>query len=373
MAREDYYAVLGVSRTATNSEIKAAYRRLTLENHPDRHPGDSEAEERYRLVNEAYDTLSDPPARARYDARILLAGSIDLAQPFGVNTARNLFGNVFGDLFGTQKRQRRHGRDIRYTLTVDLVDAVLGCTRTIEFESPGPCLDCRGSGTRPGGRAPQTCPVCAGRGQIKSGGLFARWTRCGRCDGTGIAQLDPCPTCSGRGTRRGLRSFQVRLPPGTVAGAERVVAGQGEPGRYGAAAGDLRVTVNVRPHAFLQREDQDIVCELHVSITEAARGARILVPTLTGVVTMEVPSSIVSGARLRLRGKGVPTSGTKKAGDQIVKLVVETPDIAVCSDQTSELLEVLERASEQEQLLPRRRAQREAIAATTVVSDPKAT
>jgi molecular chaperone DnaJ len=347
----DHYAVLGVDRRANAEEIKRAFRRLTLEHHPDRHRGDPQAEERYRAIAVAYAVLSDPIKRSRYDAAMLQQG-LDLSRMSG-QTARDLLSTVFGDVFGTRRNRRRRGRDVRYTLTVELAEAVLGSTHAIEFEAPGPCTACSGSGTRPGGRPPQTCPVCEGRGEVKGDGLLARRTRCGRCDGTGMVQADPCETCRGAGTRRQQRAFEVRLPPGTAAGAERVLEGQGEPGRFGGGAGDLRVTVNVRPDPDLVREGDEIRCEVWVSVTEAALGARVRVPTVDGAVELAIPAGVKSGAKLRLRGKGVPR-GKGGRGDQIVVVLLETPlttDVGV-----RDALAALERASEH--ALPRRAEQR---------------
>jgi molecular chaperone DnaJ len=369
MARErgqDHYAVLGVDRTASAEEVKKAYRRLTLEFHPDRHPDDPEAQERFRSINQAYAVLGDAQARSRYDASMRLHEGLDLARGLDVQTARDLLGNVIGDVFGARRRERRGGRDLRYTLSVDLAEAVLGSSHEIRFEAPGPCSTCDGTGTRPGGRAPHSCPVCAGRGEVKGEGLFARRTRCGRCDGTGMVQLDACETCRGAGTRRQERTFVVRLPPGTEAGAEKVIEGHGEPGRFGGKPGDLRVTVNVRPHPYLERHGDDLRCEVPISITEATYGVTVEVPTVDGVVSMDVPAGIRSGTRMRLRGKGVPLPAARRKrgvarGDQIVTVSIETP----ARDGSPELEDVLRRledASAAPGVLPRRHEQRTFLA-----------
>lgn len=356
----DHYAVLGVDRHADENEIKRAHRRLTLQWHPDRHSGDPDAAERYRTINVAYNTLSDPVARARYEADLRSAASLELSQRFDGQSARDLLQGVFGDVFGTKKRQRRRGRDLRYTLTVALPQAVLGSTHSIEFDAPGPCEPCHGSGTRPGGQAPARCTICEGRGEVKGEGLLSRRTRCGRCDGTGLIHSDPCRKCRGKGTRRSPRQFSVRLPPGTASGAQRVLSGQGEPGRFGAVAGDLRVTVNVRPHPWLTRDGHDIRCELPVSVSEAARGAKVAVPTVDGPVDVEVPAGVKSGTRLRLRGKGVPATPDNAAadrrgrGDQLVTVRIEAPVLTTDAVGLSDALDALERASEREGVLPQR-------------------
>lgn len=360
MATADYYAVLGIDRRATPDDIKKAFRRLTLEWHPDRHQGDPEAAERYRQINEAYNTLGDAARRSRYDMTQRLEG-IELRRgPGGGQSARDLIGNVFGDVFGTRREKRRRGRDLRYTLTVSFAEAVLGSAHDIEFEAPGPCSACEGTGTRPGGRPPEPCSLCGGKGEIKGEGLLSRRSPCGRCSGLGLLQPDPCQTCRGRGTRRQTRSFRVRIPAGTEPGAERVIEAEGEPGRFGGSPGDLRVTVNVAPHPWLRREADEIHCECPISITEAATGAKIPVPTVDGLVEVDVPPGLKSGTKLRLRGKGVPRKGQPR-GDQLVTVVIETPALG-SSPLVTRALAALEDACESApQVLPRRHAQRTAL------------
>lgn len=363
MPPDDYYAVLGVDRRATPDEIKKAFRRLTLEWHPDRHSshsgGESEAAERYRQINEAYNTLGDAARRSRYDMTQRLEG-IELRRGGGGQSARDLLGNVFGDVFGTRRDKRRRGRDLRYTLTVSFEEAVLGCSHDIEFEAPGPCTACEGTGTRPGGRPPETCSLCGGKGELKGEGLLSRRSTCGRCSGMGLIQLDPCQTCRGRGTLRQNRSFRVRLPPGTEPGAERVIEREGEPGRFGGSAGDLRVTVNVAPHPWLRREGDEIHCEVPISLTEAAVGAKVPVPTVDGLVHVDVPPGIKSGTKLRLRSKGVPRKAQPR-GDQLVTILIETP-VVTQAPEVLQALQALEQACRQSaSSLPRRRAQRTAL------------
>ena len=361
MAREDYYAILGVGRDADEAEIKKAYRRVALESHPDRFPDDEDAHERFRKASEAYEVLSDPGKRARYDSTRLLPESLDLTRPDGLKLSRDLFGNLFGDVFGSRRRERRAGRDIRYTLSVELADAVLGSEHTIHFEARGACEACKGGGTEPGGREPIDCTNCEGTGEVKTGGLFSRRSRCGRCDGLGLVQRDPCKVCRGRGVIKSERSFDVRLPPGTDAGTEKVLRGQGEPGRFDGEPGNLRITVNVRPHPFLTREQQNLLATVPISITRAALGGKVPVPTIDGWVDMEVPAGAQSGAKLRLRGKGVPDSRGSR-GDQLVERKIETPT-ALEGTRTRELLLELERCSEREPVLPKRQVLLDAQAA----------
>ncbi len=359
MDTDDYYAVLGIDRRATADDIKRAFRRLTLETHPDRHPDDPDAARRYRTINEAYNTLGDAARRSRYDMSQRLEG-IELRRGAPGQSARDLLGNVFGDVFGTRREKRRRGRDLRYTLTASFVDAVRGSTHEIEFEAPGPCDRCSGSGTRPGGRVPETCPLCGGKGEVKGDGLLSRRSTCGRCNGMGLFQPDPCQTCRGRGTRRSARSFEVRLPPGTDPGAQRVIEGEGEPGRFGGASGDLRVTVNVEPHPWLRRRGTEIHCEVPLSVFEAASGAKIPVPTVDGLVEVDVPPGVSSGTKLRLRGKGVPQRG-KPRGDQLVTVVVETPVVSGAPEVAAALRRLEDACDDAPQSLPRRHAQRSAL------------
>jgi molecular chaperone DnaJ len=329
--RPNYYAVLGVPKDASVADIKKAYRKLALENHPDRAPGDAEAEAKFRLVAEAYDVLSDEGKRARYDAALLLPRGLDGSQPPSIKLAREIFDDVVGELFGTRRERARRGRDIRYTLTLSLEEAVLGSRHTIEFESKGACETCSGSGVKPGGRPPVACQVCQGRGEVRDSGFFSRRSRCTRCDGTGLVHVDPCASCGGRGQRTTLRSFDVAIAPGTAAGAERLLDGLGEPGRFGGEAGTLRITINVRPHPWLERRGDEIWMDLPVSVGEAALGARVDVPTLDGWVTLDLPAGTKTGAKLRLKGRGVPVvvnGGTiVRRGDQFVRVVIETPEL----------------------------------------------
>lgn len=365
MAFQDHYAVLGVKADASPEDIKRAYRRLAMETHPDRHPDDPAAEERFRKISTAYSVLSDPVQRARFNRARLMPESLDLNQPITVQTARDFFSSVVGDVFGRQRKQRRKGRDVRYTLSIELADAVLGSEHEIQFEANGLCSTCSGTGAKPQGRPAEACPLCKGRGQLKGEGLLGRWTACGRCHGMGMIQIDPCGDCRGSGARREKRAFRVKVPVGTESGAERVVHGQGEPGRFGGPPGNLRVTININKHPFLTREGQDIVCELPVSVTEAVRGAKVPVPTLTGAGVVKIPPGISHGTRMRLRGKGVPRE-RGAPGDQIVTVVIELPRVAsntaLSEPERRAINDALTRLEEacatQPQVLPRRAAQR---------------
>ncbi|MCB9568450.1 MAG: J domain-containing protein [Myxococcales bacterium] len=364
MAYQDHYTILGVDPKASADEIKRAYRRLALATHPDRHPDQPEAEERFRQISTAYAVLSDPAQRARFDTMRHLPEAFDRPQEMTLQTAKDLLSAVFGDVLGRQRRQRKRGRDVRYTLTVDFAEAILGAEKEIRFEALGPCSTCEGSGEKKGGRGPLTCSLCGGRGEIKGEGLFAPWTPCGRCGGMGLIHQDPCERCRGRGARREPRAFRVRIPPGTESGAERVVNGQGEPGYFGGEPGNLRVTINVREDPWLRRDGQEIHVELRLSLSEAARGGKVPVPTVGGDVSVEIPPGVAHGARLRLRGKGVPQE-KGRPGDQIVTIAIETPRLDALATGTparAELEAILARldalADEHPGLLPQRSAQR---------------
>ncbi len=340
MASQDHYAVLGVAADATDDEIKSAYRRLALATHPDRHPGDVEAEERFRSISQAYAVLSDPKKRARFNMQRRMPEALDLTQPITIKGARDLLSSVIGDVFGRQRKQRRRGRDIRYTLTLTLPEAALGCEHTIEFEANGPCSTCEGSGTKPGGKRPVTCTLCKGKGEVKGDGFLSRWTQCGRCGGTGMVQVDPCAKCRGKGSRRERRAFHIKVPPGTDSGTEKIVDGQGEPGKFGGPPGHLKVTINTRKHEWLERKGQDIHCEVPISLTAAVRGESVSVPTLRGSVSVKLPAGVSSGTKLRLRGQGVPrTQGPP--GDQFVVVSIETPKLAKLSPAGRERVEKL--------------------------------
>ncbi len=350
----DPYAVLGVERSADAEQIKKAYRRLALQFHPDRHPDDAAAQDRFRQINSAYAVLSDPRKRARHDTAARLGGGLDLAGVQAGQSPKDLLQNVFGDVFRSRRRERRRGRDLRYTLSITLQQAVRGGSHDITFEAMGPCETCAGTGTAAGGKPPQTCGVCGGRGELKGDGLFAPWTRCGRCDGTGLLQEDACETCRGFGKRRAKRAFTVTLQPGVESGAQKILPGQGEPGRFEGEAGDLKVTIRVSPDPFLERRGTDLRCELFVSLTEAALGCSVEIPTVDGPVSLDIPAGIRSGTKLRLRGKGVP--GKHGRGDQLVSVIIETPLSA--DPNVRATLRELEERSALASALPRRGAQR---------------
>lgn len=341
--KRDYYEVLGVARDADEIGLKRAYRELALRFHPDKNPGNQEAEEKFKEVSEAYAVLSDAEKRARYD-RGGFAGMGGGAgvEDFGLSSFTDLFENLFGDLLGRRRAAsgaRAQGRDLRYTLELSFVEAALGVEKPIKFNAKRSCETCASSGAKGGPANLVTCAECHGRGEIKvQQGFFSLGRACAACSGTGKAVKEPCPDCRGVGLIEKEREYTVTIPPGTDDGAVRRVVGQGEPGRRGGPSGDLNVVVRVKPHPLFVREGQVVACEVPISIAEAALGAVVEVPTLDGKVDMRIPAGTQSGAMFRLRGKGMPVGLKGSArGDQHVRVLVETP--AALSPRQKELLE----------------------------------
>ncbi|HJZ87182.1 MAG TPA: molecular chaperone DnaJ [Polyangia bacterium] len=324
--KRDYYELLGVARDATNDELKAAFRRLAVQYHPDRNPGDRGAEEKFKEVAAAYAILSDPDKRARYD-RFGADGAGDpFAGGFPFASVQDLFSGLFGEIFGGAARKRgAQGRDLRYTLEVSFEEAAFGCQKNISFQTRETCRACTGSGARGAARGLKPCPTCGGRGEIRvRQGFFSLGKTCGACGGQGKLVADPCPECKGQGTLPREREFLVKIPPGSADGGVRMVRGQGEAGRRGSPPGDLHVFVRVAPHPLFERQGDDVVCEVPLTFPQAALGTHIEVPTLDGKVKMKVPPGTQSGRVFRLRGKGIPRAGGVR-GDQHVRVLVETP------------------------------------------------
>ena len=334
--QRDYYEVLGVPRDATNEELKQAYRKLALQYHPDKNPGDKKAEEMFKEVSGAYAVLSDAEKRSRYDRFGAEAAGDPFQGGFSFQAVQDLFGGIFGDLFGAKKK-KPGGRDLRYTLELKFEEAIFGIEKTIQFNSRESCAACEGTGGRGGNTGLRKCSACDGRGEIRvQQGFFTIGKMCGACGGAGKVVADPCPECQGRGTVPKEREFTVKIPAGATDGAVKTVRGQGESGRRGNPPGDLHVIIRVAPHPLFERQGDDVVCEIPVSFPQAALGAQMDVPTLDGRVKLKIPSGTQSGSVLRLRGKGIPR-GTGTRGDQLVRVVVETP-----TDLTEKQRELLE-------------------------------
>ncbi len=333
MAKRDYYQVLDVPRTAAEADIKKAYRRLAMKFHPDRNPGDNEAEARFKEAKEAYEVLSDPRKRSAYDqfghagvdpSRGAGGGrGFDPREAFG-----DIFGDVFGDIFGAGRRSRSQvfrGADLRYELELELEQAVFGDTVQVDFGTLGECEECKGSGSEKGSK-PVSCDTCHGAGQVRiQQGFFSVQQTCPRCHGKGEMISDPCKNCQGQGRVRKQKSLSVKVPPGVDTGDRIRLAGEGEAGRSGGPAGDLYVEVHVREHEIFQRDGSHLSCELPMSFATAVLGGSISVPTLDGDVSIKIPPETQSGRVFRLREKGIkPVRGGAK-GDLFCRVVVETP------------------------------------------------
>ncbi|CAN5822443.1 molecular chaperone DnaJ [soil metagenome] len=340
---KDYYAILGVSDTATPKEVTKAYRKLARELHPDKNPGNTESEERFKAVSAAYDVLGDEDKRKEYDeVRRLgpMAGPGGGAGPggftFNMNDAdvggiNDLLGQMFGRRGGgrpggasSSGAGPRRGADVEAELTMDFVDAASGLTTTLHLTSDAQCSTCHGSGARPG-TVPKLCPQCGGRGVIDDNqGLFSFSTPCRRCGGAGTVIEDPCPTCSGSGVEKRAREVQARIPAGVSDGQTIRLKGRGAPGRNGGPAGDLMVLIHVAPHPLFGRSGNDLTTRVAVSFAEAALGADIAVPTLDGTaVRLRLRPGTQPGSRHRVKNKGIETK--RATGDLIVTVDVVVP------------------------------------------------
>lgn len=333
MAKHDYYEVLGVARNAGEPEIKKAYRRLAMKYHPDRNPGDSVAEEKFKEAKEAYEVLTDAQKRALYDQHghdgVEAMRQGGGAGGFGGADFGDIFGEVFGDIFGGGRRGGRNqvfrGADLRYELELELPQAVFGHTSEIEIPRLMECETCHGSGAAKGS-APVTCDTCGGSGQMRiQQGFFQLQQPCSRCRGTGRIISNPCDTCLGQGRVRRTRKLSVKVPAGVSTGDRIRLGGEGEAGRNGGPAGDLYVEINVRPHPIFEREGDDLSCEVPLSFATAVLGGAVNVPTLEGEVSLKIPQETQSGRVFRLRGKGVKPVRGGTQGDLYCRVMVETP------------------------------------------------
>jgi molecular chaperone DnaJ len=342
--KRDYYEVLGVERSADEAAIKSAYRKLAHQYHPDKNPGSKDAEDRFKEASEAYEVLSDPDRRARYD-RFGHSNGQPGFQDFGFGGAasiNDIFGDIFGEMFGgggaRRQRARTRGSDLRYHLDLPFEEAAFGTTARITIPRPKACAACKGSGAK-AGTGPRTCPTCGGSGEIRlTQGFFSIARTCHHCQGTGRVIVDKCPDCGGAGATREEATVEVKVPPGVDTGTRLKLSGEGEPAPVsGGAAGDLYVVIQVREHPIFTREDTEILCEMPISFAQAALGAAIDVPTLDGPTKLKIPAGTQTGKVFRLKGKGVPALQGGGRGDQHVRIFVETP--THLSKEQRELLE----------------------------------
>ena len=314
-----------MSRTATPTEIKQAYRALAMKYHPDRNPDDIAAEDAFKEASEAYAILSDPQKRQQYDR--YGHGAFDSNgpgfEPGDFGAVSDILEGLFGEVFTGGRRKRRSGRDLSYDLEISFSEAALGVEKKIDVSRPASCTNCEGSGAKPGTPV-HTCNVCQGRAQVKyQRGLFAAARPCHACRGTGKKIPTPCESCKGTGTRSRNEPMSVKIPAGVQDGAVRTVRGAGESSPEG--SGDLHINIKVKGHALFAREGADILVTVPISFPQAVLGASIDVPTLDGKVLMKVPPGTQSGKVFRLRGKGIPVYGGYGKGDQLVTVVVEVP------------------------------------------------
>jgi molecular chaperone DnaJ len=366
MAR-DLYEVLGVPRGASDEEIKKAYRKLARQYHPDRNPGDSEAEERFKEVQGAYDTLSDPEKRKQYDAGGAFAGFGRCAAGPG-NFAADI-GDIFGSLFGRRggavRQEPARGRDLETEVHLSFDQAMRGTEVTVTVPKRSTCKTCSGTGARPG-TAPTVCPRCGGRGiDSESQGFFSISQPCPQCGGSGQVIEDPCPTCGGSGLTHQRKRYRVRIPAGVRDGTRIRVAGKGEDGPRGGPPGDLYVVTRVTDSpVFRQRRNGNLEVEVPITIAEAIRGATIEVPTLNGTKRIRVPAGTQHGTVQRLRGEGPPKPGNKGRGDILYRLGIEMPR-DLTGDQKRALDEFAATLNDHD---PRARLLREASATAGKVS-----
>jgi molecular chaperone DnaJ len=334
MAKRDYYEVLGVARTAKDTEIKTAFRKLAMQHHPDRNPGDKDCEHRFKELNEAYDVLKDGDKRAAYDRfghAAFEQGMGGGAAGFGADFA-STFADIFDDFFGMSGARRgarggrERGADLRYNMEITLEDAFQGKAAQINIPIPVSCEACSGTGAKSGTK-PKVCASCGGAGKVRHAqGFFTLERTCVACQGRGQVIEQPCPTCSGSGRVTRSRTLAVNIPPGVEDGTRIRLAGEGEAGVRGGPSGDLYIFLSIAAHAFFQRDGADLHCRVPVSMVTAALGGEFELPTIDGSNSrVKIPPGTQSGRRFRLSAKGMPVLRSKQSGDMYVQVMVETP------------------------------------------------
>jgi molecular chaperone DnaJ len=336
VTKTDFYEVLSVSRDASDQELKAAYRKLAMQYHPDRNPDNPEAEEQFKACSEAYQVLSDPDKRAAYDryGHAAFGGGnggnpFQGGSPFGAQDVGDVFSDLFGEMFnmGGQRKASRvqRGRDLRYDMTLEFEEAVFGKEKEITIKRMETCVECRGTGAAKG-KSPVTCPQCKGAGQMRfQQGFFSVARTCPKCSGTGSTINDPCLTCRGETRVQKEHTILVKVPAGVEQDTRIRYQGEGEAGVFGGPTGDLYVVLNVKPHKFFERDGDDLHCMVPISFPQAALGTELEIQTLEGMATIKVPEGTQSGREIKLRGQGVPHLNEHGKGDLIVEIRVATP------------------------------------------------
>ena len=346
--QRDYYEVLGIERQASAREIKSAYRRLAVQNHPDRNPGDANAEGRFKEAAEAYAELSDPQKRQRYDQfghqGVAGTGGFD-PEVFGdfADILGDFFGFGFSDMFGGGRRRggRQPGADLRYELRLTLEEAAFGLEKTLEIPRLEVCESCSGTGSRDGA-APASCSACSGRGQVRfSQGFFTVARTCPQCRGEGTVISDPCDECRGHGLTKRRRSIELRIPPGVDTGTRLRLQGEGEHGRGGGPQGDLFVDVRVRPHKRFERRGADVLSAVTATFSQAVLGGQVEVETLHGPESLDIPPGTQDGSDFRLRGKGIQRLDGAGRGDHVAVVRLAVPHARDLDEEQVELLRQL--------------------------------
>jgi molecular chaperone DnaJ len=341
MAKRDFYEVLGVGRSADEKELKAAYRKLAKQFHPDANPGDKTAEAKFREVSEAYEILRDPQKKAAYDrfGHQAFEGGRGQGTGFGPDfnsSMSDIFEDLFGDFMGGQRGRgggrgrgstgAARGADLRYNMEISLTEAFTGKTAQIRVPSSVTCETCKGTGAK-AGSSPKTCGTCGGAGAVRSqSGFFTVERTCPTCQGRGQVIADPCGACGGQGRVTKERTLSVNIPSGVEDGTRIRLAGEGEAGMRGGPAGDLYIFLSVRPHEFFQRDGSDLFCKVPVSMTTASMGGEIEVPTIDGKkARVAIPEGTQTGKQFRLKAKGMPVLRSSQFGDMYIQVAVETP------------------------------------------------